>query len=272
MNAELNKYGEDITVDLNNCVHLGKLIGFWGVKGWLKVFSHTRPRKNIGQYQRWLLVKESQKKAKHSRQRSSSTEDSKDIIECFAVNMKNCKEQGQNIVAKIEGIDYRDQAEALLGFEIFIEKTQLKPTAPGEYYWTDLIGCQVKNTEGVELGKVSSILETGANDVLVVRQEQQLETEEDIRVVEHLIPYSEDILLSVEVANQQIIVDWGEDYLFQEHSPNAREKAKQDRKLSKQERSDKIRLQKQQQKEQKKIQQGENNKADDHNLKSGEPN
>ena len=226
MNVETHNFGENLTVDLNDCLQLGKLVGFWGVKGWLKVFSYTRPRINISQYQQWLLVKS-------SKQNNPS-------VSAIRVSIKNCKEQGQNIVAKFDGIDYRDQAELLLGYEVYIEKTQLKPLQPGEFYWSEMLNCDVTNLQGVLLGKVESIMETGANDVLLVRQSQCDKVQNSSAVIEHLIPYSEEIVLSVDVENKVISVDWGEDFLAQEVINKPQKKQK----LTKQDRAEKIRLQK----------------------------
>ena len=232
MNAEPFKIGEKKSVDLDDCVQLGKLVGVWGVKGWLKVFSYTRPRKNIGQYKRWLLVPTSSKK------RNNATVKKSQSLQAILVAIKNCKEQGQNIVANIEGIDYRDQAENLLGFEVYIEKSQLKPLNKGEFYWSDMIGCDVINTQNDALGKVTSIMETGANDVLVVQQDSQDQDTLD-NLLEHLVPYSDDIVLSVDIKNSLIQVDWGVDYLAQERDTTLHKK-----KQSKQKRAEEVRLQK----------------------------
>lgn len=231
VSTEPLKIGEQTSVDLKDCIHLGKLVGTWGVKGWLKVFSYTRPRKNIGQYKHWLLVHSASNNRQHNKA-SSITNKAKAIL-ATSVEIKKCKEQGQNIVALIDGINYRDQAESLFGLEVYIEKSQLKPLKQGEFYWSDMIGCEVVNTQAVVLGNVSSIMETGANDVLVVQQDGGQE------LIEHLIPYSDEIVLEVNVEKQSIQVEWGEDYLVQEQS-----KAPRKKKQTNQERAEEVRLQK----------------------------
>ncbi len=228
MNAEPLKIGEQESIDLKDCILLGKLVGVWGVKGWLKVFSYTRPRKGIGQYKRWLLVSSPLKK--HSSQQHEHDSVS---VQAISVPIKNCKEQGQNVVAQIEGVHFRDQAETLLGLEVYIEKTQLKPLKEGEFYWSDMIGSEVTNLQGEILGVVSTIMETGANDVLVVHQKQENE------ITEHLIPYSDEVVLSVNVSSSSITVDWGADYLVTEKEKNPKKK-----KQTKQERIEEVRLEK----------------------------
>ena len=202
MKADAIKIGEPQSVDLQDCVHLGKLVGVWGVKGWLKVFSYTRPRTNISQYKRWLLVP-TVPNSQHRKGVDDRT------VTATSVEIKKCKEQGQSIVAHIEGVDYRDQAVSLFGLEVYIEKDQLKPLKKGEFYWSDMVGCDVINTQDEQLGAVTSFMETGANDVFVV---QQITESEEI---EHLIPYSEDIVLSVDMEKKTILVEWGADYLVQ---------------------------------------------------------
>ena len=230
MNAEPLKIGEQQTVDLKDCILLGKLVGTWGVKGWLKVFSYTRPRNNIGQYKRWLLVAPSPKKS--SKKNNVQKQDGiSQVVTATSVSIKNCKEQAQNIVAHIDGINYRDEAEGIFGLEVYIEKSQLKPLTEGEFYWSDMIDCEVTNLQGESFGKVSSMMETGANDVLVVHQTLDNET------IEHLIPYSDEIVLSVDVAEAAISVDWGLDYLVTEKNNTPRKK-----KQTKQERAEEIRL------------------------------
>ena len=77
------------------------------------------------------------------------------------------------MIAQIKGVNDRNQAETLLGYEIFIRREQLPETSEGEYYWSDLIGLEVETIDGVELGVVDSLLETGANDVLIVKGERE---------------------------------------------------------------------------------------------------
>jgi 16S rRNA processing protein RimM len=78
----------------------------------------------------------------------------------------------------------------------------LPPAPEGEYYWTDLIGLTVINREGVTLGQVDHLLETGANDVLVVKGER-----------ERLIPFLlELVVLEVDLAQRMLRVDWEEDF------------------------------------------------------------
>jgi 16S rRNA processing protein RimM len=247
VNAETLKIGDQQSVDLQDCVLLGKLVGIWGVKGWLKVFSYTRPRQDIGIYKRWLLVPASPSTKKHPKRNVAKTTN----VMANSVSVRKCRQQGQHIIAHIEGVDYRDQAEGMFGYEVYIEKNQLKPLVKGEFYWSDMIGCEVTNKEGDKLGVVNSMLETGANDVLVVHgsQENLMQNSESSlegydeekrqknEIIEHLIPYSDEIVLSVDTEGKAILVDWGMDYLVTEKSTEPKKP-----KLTKQERAEEIRL------------------------------
>ncbi len=107
------------------------------------------------------------------------------------------------MVAGLEGINDPDAAAALSGWEILIKKTQLPATAKDEYYWVDLIGLAVENLEGVKLGQVESLLETGANDVLVVKQGD----------TERLIPFIQpQTVRQVDLEHGLILVDWDAEF------------------------------------------------------------
>ncbi len=109
---------------------------------------------------------------------------------------------GKGVVARLADCTDRDQAQLLMGCEIGIRRDQLPALAPGEYYWKDLIGLQVVNTEGDEFGSVQQLLETGANDVLVVQGER-----------ERLIPFvMKQVIVEVDLDQGRIRVDWDKDF------------------------------------------------------------
>jgi 16S rRNA processing protein RimM len=162
-------------------INVGKISGVFGVKGWVKVFSYTEPRENILSYKHWLLKKGSQDKS---------------------VKAIGGQIQGKGVVAQIEGITDRDQALALMGWDVYISHDQLPALTKGEYYWTDLIGLDVENLEGFQLGKVDSLFETGANDILLVKGER-----------ERALPFiREQTVIAIDLAERKIIVDWDADF------------------------------------------------------------
>jgi len=162
-------------------VVLGRIAALYGVRGWVKVFSHTEPRDNILRYQPWQV-------------KIDAAWQSLRIVEGRVHN--------QGIVAHLEGYEDRDAATALLGCDIVVRAEQLAQLPPGEYYWSELIGLEVITTQGVALGIVTSLLETGANDVLVVQGDR-----------ERLIPYLPDqVILKVNKGDKCIIVDWDPEF------------------------------------------------------------
>lgn len=170
-----------MTRENDNTVDVGKISGVFGVKGWLKIFSYTSPKENILNYSPWLLKKAGEVKT----------------VEVVDGNL-----QGGGVIAQIKGVNDRNQAETLLGYEIFIRREQLPETSEGEYYWSDLIGLEVETTDGVVLGIVDSLLETGANDVLIVKGER-----------ERAVPFIKgQVIVEIDREAGRIVVDWDPDF------------------------------------------------------------
>ena len=167
-------------------LELGKISGVFGVKGWVKVHSYTDPREGIVNYRSWQIMQKGQWREVH---------------------IEAGQRQGKTVIAKIKGVDDRDQAMLLMGSKIAIHPDQLEDLDEGEYYWRDLIGLRVVNTEGVDLGTVDHMIETGANDVMVVKGDR-----------ERLIPFTQGepdtghAVLKVDLAAGEITVDWDADF------------------------------------------------------------
>ena len=171
-------------VDEKQLVILGKVSGLYGVKGWVKIFSETQPRENVLQYSPWYLQLDGQW---HRRE------------------LLQGKAHGKGVVALVEGCADRDVAATLMGATIAVTRQQLPGLQQGEYYWADLVGLEVVNLQGVPLGTVDSLLETGANDVLVVKDRQENK--------ERLIPFVQpQVVTSVELAEKRLTVDWDADF------------------------------------------------------------
>lgn len=163
-------------------VILGQVVGVFGVKGWVKIRSDTEPRANILQYTPWYLK---QNDAWQTRRVAAS------------------QQQSKGLIVQFEGITDRDVAAQLVGCEIAVPREQLPAPGKDEYYWVDLIGLRVRNKQGEDLGKVTNLLETGANDVLVVQDGE----------LEHLIPYVTGYyVLKVDLEAGVIEVDWERDF------------------------------------------------------------
>lgn len=163
--------------DTEERVAVGRISGVYGVKGWVKIYSYTDPRDNILQYTPWLL------------KRPDGWQ---------AVEVVDGRAHGKGVVARLEGCEDRDAAARWIDTEIAILRSQLPEPEAGEYYWNDLIGLRVLTLSGEDLGRVDHLLETGANDVLVVQGDR-----------ERLIPYIPgDVVTAVDLDAGELRVDW----------------------------------------------------------------
>ena len=159
---------------------MGRIAAPFGVKGWVKVQPFSEDPGTLMDFESWRVGRGEQQ-AHYS--------------------VEAVQDHGKALVAKLAGIDDRDAAYALRGQEISVAKSELLPPDEDEFYWSDLIGLAVVNREGVELGKVDSLMESGANDLLVGKGRR-----------EHLIPFVAAFVGKVDLAAGTIEVDWGEDY------------------------------------------------------------
>jgi len=162
-------------------VSVGKVSGIFGVKGWIKVYSYTEIRENILTYSPWIL-----RKGKESK----------------LVEVIDGRRHGKTVVAYLQGLDDRDKAAELNGWEILIHADQLPKARVNEYYWADLVGLRVKSIDGTDFGTVEQMLETGANDVVVVAGER-----------ERLIPFLQgQTIVNIDLTAGEMLVDWDADF------------------------------------------------------------
>ncbi|NQX89902.1 MAG: ribosome maturation factor RimM [Halioglobus sp.] len=170
----------------NDRLVVAKIIGCYGLKGWVKVHSYTDPPENLLGFGGWQVKRGT---ALH------------------AVTFDAGKRRGKGLVAHMIGVDDRALAATYKGLEVVIPRSALPVLADGDYYWRDLQGLQVWCQEGtrrVLLGTVNYLIETGANDVLVVAACQG-----SIDQRERLIPYLPgNSVSSVDLAAGVIEVDW----------------------------------------------------------------
>jgi 16S rRNA processing protein RimM len=171
-----------VSLSKQQYIVVGKVSGVFGVKGWVKIYSFTEPRENILNYSPWFLRKGNELKS---------------------VEVLDGSLQGKAVVASLSGITDRDMAASLGGYEIVIDASLLPEAEEGEYYWRDLIGLRVETEQGVLLGVVDYLLETGANDVLVVKEGDK----------ERLIPFLQgQFVKSIDLEFGVMIVDWDPEF------------------------------------------------------------
>jgi 16S rRNA processing protein RimM len=171
-------------VETEHSVTLGKIGAVYGIKGWLKIHSFTDEQEAILDYFPWSL------KLGNKVQQ---------------VEITDWRRHNNGLIVKVGGIDDRDQAQTLVGSDIIVSEQALPELPEGEFYWRDLIGMQVVTSSGYDLGVVSDLLETGANDVLVIKANRN----DAFGKKERLIPYLfEQVVESVSIETKQICVDW----------------------------------------------------------------
>lgn len=168
------------SIPLDDPIILGKISGPFGTRGWFKVLSYTRPRASIFQYSQWLI---GQTGAWHEH-----------VLVDF-------REQGSLLTASLDAVRDRDAAMLLANSDIAILRSQLPPAEQREFYWADLHGMTVINRLGEDLGTVTALFETGANDVLQVQGAKK-----------RLIPFVlQTYILDVDLGKRIIVVDWHQD-------------------------------------------------------------
>ena len=161
---------------------IGKITGHYGIKGWVKVFSYSVPINNILNYKNWFFLFND------------------DFINYALID---AKEHQKKIIAKFANIDTRDDAKEIIGKDVFINQLDLKKLEDNEYYWRDLEGLSVITAEGFYLGKIQYLFETGANDVMVVKEGDS----------EYLIPYSlGNIVTDINLDKRKVTVFWDINY------------------------------------------------------------
>jgi 16S rRNA processing protein RimM len=169
-------FDRDATPEL---VVVGRIGAPHGVRGGVRVSSATQPPDNILRYRPWWVNTGSGFRR---------------------VAVISVREHGDGFVATIEGVTDRDAADGLRGAEVAVPRSALPALEAGrEYYWQDLIGLEVIDQHGASLGPVRELIETGANDVLVVG-------EEGVRPV--LIPFVGAVVTEVDLDAGRIRVDW----------------------------------------------------------------
>jgi len=175
-----------------DAVEVGRVMGAWGVKGWFKVQAFAEDPQALFSSKRWYL----------------RPPDGPGTPPPPLLHVTQSREHGGLVVAGAQEVPDRSAAEALKGARVFVARASFPTAGTDEYYWIDLIGCEVVNREGVALGRVDDLLDTGVHSVLrVVQGPQGLHS-----ASERLIPFVAAYVDTVDLSRRLITVDWGLDY------------------------------------------------------------
>ena len=162
-------------------VAMGYIKGVFGVKGWVKIHTDTEYTDSLLDFPQWQLSKDGQ---------------------IQTVTIAESKINDDELLVRFEGIADRNAAALLRGYTIEIDRSSFDDTEDDENYWADLVGLTVFNREQLNLGTISSLMDTGAHDVLVV----------DGDFGRKLIPFVAQYIDEVNIPQKKICVDWGSDY------------------------------------------------------------
>lgn len=170
-------------------VSLGRIGSPYGVKGWFKLVSHTQPRENILGYRHFTGVVNGVSR----------------ILE-----MDEAKVHGKGLVAHLVGIDTPEDARLVTGMDLMVSLSELPELGSDDYYWHQLKGLKVVNVAGQLLGRIDCLMETGANDVMIVKP-----CDGGLDKHQRLIPWLPDrVVLKVDIESNTVQVDWEADYLI----------------------------------------------------------
>lgn len=177
----------------DDAVEVGRVLGAWGVKGWVRVQPYAEQPQVLLRSRQWFLDAGDASPAAPVRRQ--------------LVDVSAAKSHGDSIVASMAQCVDRTAAEGLRGARIFVSRNAFPAAEVDEYYWVDLIGTHVINRQGVALGTVRELLDTGAHSVLVVAADSAADA-----AAERLIPFVAAYVDQVDLAARRIVVDWGLDF------------------------------------------------------------
>ena len=165
---------------------LGRIGAPFGIQGWVKLQPHGDDPLAWETMPQWWLC----------------ADDEAPDAQWRALGLRACRQQGKALVAAFEGVSDRNAAEALTGLFFGAPRDAMPLPADDEYYWDDLIGLTVENMAGERIGEVTTLLSTGAHDVLQVNDGEN----------EWLIPFVPAYIRSVDAERRRIYVDWQKDW------------------------------------------------------------
>jgi 16S rRNA processing protein RimM len=214
-----------------DAIEVGRILGAWGIKGGIKVLPFAADPQALFSAKVWFLKPAESAKppsaaasanalkpgqaAKAAVTPAHKTPAQKAALAAplpFALNVQGVRDQGDAIVATAPEIPDRDAAEAMKGVRVFVSRSTFPAPDPDEFYWIDLIGLAVFNREGVALGDVIGLIDTGPHCVLRVKPAAAGDVPAEPAADERLIPFVEAYVDSVDIPGRRIVVDWGLDY------------------------------------------------------------
>lgn len=172
----------------NDMLRVGVISSTHGIKGEVKVFPTTDDVKRFDSLKKVFLNYELKS------MRGSAKK------ECIELEINSVKYFKQFVILKFKGIDDINDVEKYKGMELYVSREDAIPLEEGEYYIADLIGITVVNDEDTEIGRITDVLQTGANDVYIVKGNVAFDNREI------LIPAIKQCILSVDTEKKMMKV------------------------------------------------------------------
>ena len=181
----------------DDAIEVGRVLDAWGVKGWIKVQPFAADPQALFSSRRWFIQPPEPGALKRP------------VVSVYPplLRVAEARNHGELVVAQIKGVDDRAGAEALRGARVFVGRSSFPTAGTDEFYWVDLMGLAVVNREGVALGSVVGLIDTGPHSVLRIAPGDAT-SEEGERLIPFVAAYVDDVSLE----RRLITVDWGLDY------------------------------------------------------------
>lgn len=183
-----------------DAIELGRFLDAWGVKGWVHIQPHSADTRALFESPDWFLLPPEVRFARGFSAFSGPVR----------VRVAEIKVHSDGVVARLEGVDDRNGAEALKGARIHVPRSAFPAADDGEYYWVDLIGLDVVNREGMHLGVVRDLMPTGPTSVLVMEYAETVDGVE--KTAERMVPFVAAYIDDVDLKARRITADWQTDY------------------------------------------------------------
>jgi 16S rRNA processing protein RimM len=189
----------------DDAIEVGAIVDAYGLKGWVKVAAHAGGNQGgdaLLNARRWWLLKAPQQGPLQGDARAQERK---------SAPVRQSKVHGDSVVAQLAGPAGRDEALQLRGYRVYVRRSDFPALEADEYYWVDLLGLEVVNEAGVELGKVADMIDNGAQSVLRVEY-ATIGKDGKPATGERLIPFVGVYVKTVDQAAKRIVVDWEADY------------------------------------------------------------
>ena len=182
-----------------DAIEVGRILGAWGVKGWIRVQPHAKDPQALFSSRRWFLL-------------PADRPGSRAAVPLPALlRITHSRSHGGDVVAAAQELGDRIAAQAVQGARVFVSRASFPTAGDGEYYWIDLIGLEVVNRDGQALGTVIDLIDTGAHSVLRLRRPDAAPGAA-AHEAQRLIPFVAAFIDDVDLAARRIVADWGLDY------------------------------------------------------------